>query len=93
MSNDGPEARWDVLEAEWRVISGHRQLRPNLPASDCPFCPGGLEAPDPYRVRVFPNRWPAFMPGPPVALDPAVGAAPARGAAEVVLYQSAHTGS
>ncbi|MCU1390137.1 MAG: galT, partial [Ilumatobacteraceae bacterium] len=28
----------------------------------CPFCPGGLEAPDPYDVRWFVNRWPA-MPG------------------------------
>jgi UDPglucose--hexose-1-phosphate uridylyltransferase len=41
---------------------GSRQRRPNLPVTGCPFCPGGLEAPEPYDVRWFPNRWPA-MPG------------------------------
>ena len=41
---------------------GSRQRRPNLPTSGCPFCPGGLEAPDPYDVHWFTNRWPA-MPG------------------------------
>ena len=24
----------------------------------CPFCVGGLEAPEPYDVKAFPNRWP-----------------------------------
>ena len=43
------------------VVSS-RQERPNLPETTCPFCPGGLEAPEPYDVRWFPNRWPA-MPG------------------------------
>jgi UDPglucose--hexose-1-phosphate uridylyltransferase len=28
----------------------------------CPFCPGGVEAPEAYQVRWFRNRWPA-MPG------------------------------
>lgn len=45
-------------------VVGSRQSRPNLPSPDikqgCPFCPGGLEAPDPYRTRFFVNRWPAF---------------------------------
>ena len=41
------------------VVVGSRQDRPNRPpSSGCPFCPGGLEAPDPYSVRWFPNRWP-----------------------------------
>lgn len=35
-----------------------RQSRPNLPSGECPFCPGGLEAPGDYDVRWFPNRWP-----------------------------------
>lgn len=44
---------------------GSRQGRPNLPSSDvaatdCPFCPGGLEAPEDYDVRSFVNRWPAM---------------------------------
>jgi UDPglucose--hexose-1-phosphate uridylyltransferase len=43
-------------------VVGTRQARPNLPSNGCPFCPGGLEAPEPYDVRWFGNRWPA-MPG------------------------------
>jgi UDPglucose--hexose-1-phosphate uridylyltransferase len=55
-------------------VVGTRQARPNLPSTGCPFCPGGLEAPDPYDVRWFRNRWPA-MPG---------------DRCEVVLYTSEH---
>jgi UDPglucose--hexose-1-phosphate uridylyltransferase len=55
-------------------VVGARQGRPNLPSTGCPFCPGGLEAPDPYDVRWFVNRWPA-MPG---------------DRCEVVLYTSDH---
>src|SRR3954465_7500683 len=55
-------------------IVGARQGRPNLPSTGCPFCPGGLEAPEPYDVRWFRNRWPA-MPG---------------DRCEVVLYTSEH---
>ncbi len=43
-------------------VVGTRQGRPNRPATGCPFCVGGLEAPEPYDVRWFTNRWPA-MPG------------------------------
>ncbi len=42
------------------MIVGSRQGRPNLPETGCPFCPGGTEAPEPYDVRWFPNRWPAM---------------------------------
>ncbi len=55
-------------------VVGTRQARPNLPSTGCPFCPGGREAPEPYDVRWFPNRWPA-MPGE---------------RCEVVLYTSEH---
>jgi UDPglucose--hexose-1-phosphate uridylyltransferase len=45
-------------------VVGSRQARPNQPDNthtvECPFCPGGLEAPEPYDVRWFPNRWPAM---------------------------------
>jgi UDPglucose--hexose-1-phosphate uridylyltransferase len=51
-----------------------RQARPNLPDDGCPFCPGGLEAPEPYDVRWFANRWPA-LPG---------------GRSEIVLYAPDH---
>jgi UDPglucose--hexose-1-phosphate uridylyltransferase len=43
-------------------VVGTRQARPNLPSTGCPFCPGGIEAPEPYDVRWFPNRWPAMHP-------------------------------
>lgn len=58
-------------------VVASRQSRPNLPAGECPFCPGGLEAPDPYEVRWFPNRWP------PMADD----------RCEVVLYSPQHDAS
>lgn len=51
-----------------------RQHRPNQPASGCPFCVGGLEAPEPYEVRAFPNRWPSL----------------GEGRCEVVLYSPDH---
>lgn len=51
-----------------------RQNRPNLPSSECPFCVGGLESPEPYDVKSFANRWPALE----------------TGACEVVLYSSQH---
>ena len=36
------------------------QDRPDRTEATCPFCVGGLEAPEPYRVRAFPNRWPSL---------------------------------
>jgi len=52
--------RSDPLTGDPVVVVAARQDRPNLPSDACPFCPGGREAPDPYRVRWFPNRWPAL---------------------------------
>ena len=63
MSEPLGDLRLDPLTREWVNVVGHRQARPNLPSAGCPFCPGGLEAPEPYDVRWFPNRWPAFAPG------------------------------
>lgn len=68
------ELRVDPLTGAPVVIVGTRQDRPNLPDDTCPFCPGGLEAPEPYRVRCFTNRWPPL----------------AAGRAEVVLYSPDH---
>lgn len=93
----GPELRFDPLTREWVMIVGDRQQRPNLPEDGCPFCIGGLEAPEPYHVRAFTNRWPALLPGDAITL--AVGEAgaaptvPARGASEVVLYTPDHDAS
>ena len=62
-------------------VVGNRQARPNLATnavtSDCPFCVGGLEAPEPYDVRSFVNRWP------PMPND----------RCEVILYTSDHNAS
>jgi UDPglucose--hexose-1-phosphate uridylyltransferase len=59
----GPaDLRLDVHTGARVYVVGSRQQRPNLPDGACPFCPGGLEAPEPYDVRWFPNRWPP-MPG------------------------------
>jgi UDPglucose--hexose-1-phosphate uridylyltransferase len=55
-----PETRIDPVLGTVVHVVGTRQARPNLPASGCPFCAGGREAPDPYDVRWFPNRWPAM---------------------------------
>lgn len=68
----GPRA--DVHTGARTYVVASRQARPNLPGVTCPFCPGGLEAPEPYEVRWFPNRWPA-MPN---------------GQCEVILYTPEH---
>ena len=72
-----PQFRIDPLTGECVAITPWRQDRPNLPESNCPFCPGGLEAPDHYDVRCITNRWPAL---------------PA-GRHEVVLHSPDHTAS
>lgn len=68
------DRRVDELTGQLTYVVGQRQERPNLPQTGCPFCVGGLEAPDPYEVRWFPNRWPALE----------------AGRAEVVLYSPKH---
>jgi UDPglucose--hexose-1-phosphate uridylyltransferase len=50
--------RLDPLTGELVHVVANRQSRPNRPPDGCPFCPGGLEAPETYDVRWFPNRWP-----------------------------------
>ena len=71
------DVRVDPLTGASTVVTGRRQDRPNLPTSGCPFCVGGLEAPDPYEVRWFTNRWPAIS----------------EGRAEVLLYSPDHEGT
>lgn len=68
------ELRIDPLSGTPARIVPSRQRRPNHPDGDCPFCPGGLEAPDPYDVLSFPNRWP------PIDGD----------RAEIILYSPEH---
>ena len=57
------DLRIDPLTGAHVVVTPWRQQRPNLPQGPCPFCPGGLEAPGPYDVRHFANRWPALPDG------------------------------
>jgi len=57
-----PEIRVDPLAGIETVLVPARQHRPLVPGA-CPFCPGGLEAPLPYRTRWFPNRWPPLPDG------------------------------
>lgn len=54
------DLRTDELTGVRTFVVDSRQDRPNLPAAGCPFCPGGLEAPQPFDVRWFVNRWPAM---------------------------------
>lgn len=54
------DIRRDPLTGAVVAVNAERQARPNRPNEDCPFCVGGLEAPEPYDVRAFVNRWPSF---------------------------------
>jgi UDPglucose--hexose-1-phosphate uridylyltransferase len=56
----GGEVLRDGLTGDAVVIASDRQERPNRPTEGCPFCVGGLEAPEPYETRWFPNRWPTL---------------------------------
>jgi UDPglucose--hexose-1-phosphate uridylyltransferase len=54
------DIRRDPLTGALVAVNADRQARPNRPSDACPFCVGGLEAPEPYTVKSFVNRWPAF---------------------------------
>ncbi len=54
------ELRIDPLTGVQVQVTGSRQARPNRPTSGCPFCVGGIEAPEPYEVKAFANRWPSY---------------------------------
>ena len=69
-----PDTRVDPHLGTVVHVVASRQSRPNLPADGCPFCVGGLEAPEPYLAKSFPNRWPAL----------------GEGKCEVVLYTPDH---
>ncbi len=58
--SDRPDVRVDPYLGTVVHVVGTRQARPNLPNTGCPFDVGGLEAPEPYVVRWFVNRWPAM---------------------------------
>ncbi len=62
MAEEAPtfELRIDPLTGVQVQVTRSRQARPNRPVAGCPFCVGGVEAPDPYLVKAFTNRWPSF---------------------------------
>lgn len=66
--------RIDPLTGVEVQVVAARQDRPNRPTTGCPFCVGGIEAPDPYETKAFVNRWPSFPDG----------------RSEVVLYSPEH---
>lgn len=53
-----PDLRVDPWLGTLVHVVESRQSRPNLPSTGCPFCVGGLEAPESYDVKAIPNRWP-----------------------------------
>jgi len=59
-ASTGTDLRTDDLTGARTFVVDSRQDRPNLPTVGCPFCPGGLEAPQEYAVHWFENRWPAM---------------------------------
>jgi UDPglucose--hexose-1-phosphate uridylyltransferase len=68
------DQRIDELSGATVVVAASRQQRPHRPSAACPFCVGGVEAPEPYQVKAFVNRWPSFPDG----------------RSEVVLYTPEH---
>jgi UDPglucose--hexose-1-phosphate uridylyltransferase len=58
-----PDLRIDPLTGAYVILTPWRQHRPILPEGQCPFCPGGVEAPESYDVRYIPNRWPGLPAG------------------------------
>lgn len=53
---------YDPIGGGLSLIVPSRQDRPLSIKQDskCPFCPGGLEAPNQFDVKSFVNRWPAM---------------------------------
>ncbi len=88
------ELRYNPLLDDWTMVASNRRHRPNLPKTDCPFCPGSGKVPDSYDVYAYDNDFPALMPDPPEP-DP-VGSSlyqtrEAVGKCEVILYSPSHT--
>src|SRR6185437_7165160 len=73
------DLRIDPLTGARVVVTPWRQHRPNQPDGLCPFCPGGLEAPQPYDVLHSPDHHASF---------PALGG---RRSARVIELWSART--
>jgi UDPglucose--hexose-1-phosphate uridylyltransferase len=87
------ELRWDPVRGEWVATATARMDRPQMPKTDCPFCPGSGKVPDQYDVHLFPNDFPTFdTPAPPreVKGDDFFRTRKSWGACDVVLYHPDH---
>lgn len=97
----GGEIRHHPLRNEWNVYAAHRQNRTFKPsAADDPLAPtrpGGPETEIPfedYELAIFENKFAAFHPSASnAAALSGIGAEPARGACDVVVYAPDATGS
>jgi UDPglucose--hexose-1-phosphate uridylyltransferase len=87
------ELRWNPLLREWVAFASHRQKRPHLPESWCPFCPGSGSVPENYDVHIYPNDFPAFL-IPPAEIVPHESelyrTKKSEGICDVVLYHPDH---
>ncbi|PTM59155.1 galactose-1-phosphate uridylyltransferase [Desmospora activa] len=88
------ELRYNPLLDDWTMVASNRKNRPNMPKTDCPFCPGSGKVPEHYDVWKYDNDFPALMPDPPA--PDLVGSGlyqtkPAIGKCEVILYSPDHT--
>ncbi|MCL5116774.1 MAG: galactose-1-phosphate uridylyltransferase [Firmicutes bacterium] len=87
------ELRYNPILRDWTMVAANRQVRPDMPAESCPFCPGSGKVPDHYDVLSYDNDFPVLSPSPNPVGEPPVEiyrAQEAYGKCEVVLYSSDH---
>lgn len=87
------ELRWNPLLGTWVIVASHRQVRPDLDESECPFCPGSGRVPDDFDILAYDNDFPSLSldpPEPDVTGDELMPVRPAFGKCEVTLYSPLH---
>lgn len=87
------ELRYNPLLRDWTMVASGRQHRPDMPKTDCTFCPGSGNVPDDYDVHLYHNDFPVLSPDPSEPDE--VGGSlyetkEAVGKCEVVLYSPDH---
>ena len=87
------ELRWNPMLGTWVVVASHRQVRPDLDESCCPFCPGSGKVPEEFDVFAYDNDFPSLTldpPEPDVPGDELIPVRPAFAKCEVTLYSPQH---
>jgi UDPglucose--hexose-1-phosphate uridylyltransferase len=86
------ELRWNPIKEEWVIVATHRQTRPLLPKTHCPFCKGAKEIPEGFKVISIPNLFPSLEEAPSKVKDESQLSlrCPAKGKCEVVIYTEDH---